>query len=233
MPDETDTWSDLRAVATGDIVGFSEMSRDRRRGMSDRLKSAYNGVRRVVGDELPCDLAISSGDRWQVYAERPAIALAVLIAVLADLRAHGIDSRVVLAVDRIDYIEDQNLHESDGAAFRRSGRTIEKMERARRVRCLAPESAETLAQVAMGAVSETIDLIVQSWTEAQARAVVGKSVELYSDQRVTNAAIGESWTPESITKQAVGDHLRKAQWPRIQRTVRRFETIVGELSDHA
>jgi hypothetical protein len=31
----------------------------------------------------------------------------------------------------------------------------------------------------------------------------------------------------------VGDHLRKAQWPRIQRTVRRFVTIVGGLSAHA
>jgi len=220
---------DCVAVVTGDIVGYSELEQSRREGLSDELRKIYALLRADLSAELPYDIAISGGDRWQWLFKTPEISLAAAVAFFAHLNARAIETRGVLGVGSVDFVGGKTLHEADGSAFRASGRGLDRMPEGRYLECALPDGVPVSVQIAADSMAECVDYIVQTWTDAQARAVAGKSPELYGSRRVTNADIGAAWSPDAITKQAVGSHLQKAQWPRLVRTVDRFERLIGEV----
>lgn len=229
MSTSTDN-DDCVAVVTGDIVGYSDLERSRREGLSDELREIYELLRSDLSAELPYDIAISGGDRWQWLVGAPEHSLAAAVAFVAHLSARGIETRGVIGVGAVEFMGDGNLHEADGSAFRASGRGLEEMPEGQYLQCAMPGVESVSAEIAADAIAECVDYIVETWTDAQARAVAGKSPQLYSDRRVTNADIGTEWSADGITKQAVGSHLNKAHWSRLVRTVDRFQQLIGALS---
>lgn len=221
--------SSLHAVATGDIVGSSELSTEDRRRLPDLLRSTYASVRDYAPGTLSYPLAITGGDGWQCYVETPSAALARVLHFWTLLHAQGLPSRMALAIDTIDFLSDRDLNESDGPAFRRSGRTLEALGEEQWFACLLPEEAPSTHQLAVESIGELTDYFFHEWTEAQARAVAGMLRSIGTEHDVTQQAIAEEWEPEPITRQTVNRHLKRAHWDRLERTLHRFEQLIDSL----
>lgn len=223
--------SDLHAVATGDIIGSSELSTDERRSLPDRIRGAYATVREAAPDALPYNLAIMGGDGWQCYIENPAQALARVLHFWTCLWADGLRSRFAIAVDTVDFIRNGNLNESDGAAFRQSGRALEQLTDDHWSVCVLPESVSTPNSLATDSMFELVDLLLHEWTRAQAQAVSGMLQDVGTEKSVTQQAVAEAWSPAPITRQSVSSHLQRAQWSRVERTASLFEQLIEVITN--
>lgn len=219
----------LHAVATGDIVGSSELAAEDRRQLPKVLHSTYATIQNQASESLPYPLAITGGDGWQCYIETPTAALARVLHFWTLLYARGLPSRVALAIDVIDFISDNDLNESDGPAFRRSGRALETLDEERWFACALPDHAPSSYHLAVESVAELTDYLLHQWTEAQAQAVAGMLKGIGTEASVTQKAIAEQWEPEPITRQTVNRHLKRAHWDRLERTLRRFEQLIASL----
>ena len=223
--------SDLHAVATGDVIGSSELSVDERRRLPERLRAAYATARKAAPDALPYDLAIVGGDGWQCYVEDPSQTLPRVLHFWTHLRADGLHSRFAIAIDTVDFISDDGLNESDGAAFRQSGRALKKLDDDHWAVCFLPEWTSITGSVAADSMVELMDLLLHEWTEAQAQAVAGMLQGMGTEKSVTQQAVAETWSPDPITRQSVNRHLQRAKWSRVERTVRLFEQLIEVITD--
>lgn len=223
--------SDLHAVATGDVIGSSELSVDERRHLPERLRAAYAKSREAAPDALPQDLAIMGGDGWQCYVEDPSQALPRVLHFWTHMCAEGLRSRFAIAVDTVDFISDGNLSESDGAAFRQSGRALETLDDDRWAVCVLPELGTITSSLAADSMFELVDLLLHEWTEAQAQAVAGMLQGVGTERSVTQQAVAEAWSPEPITRQSVNRHLQRAKWVRVERTASHFDQLIEMIAD--
>ncbi|MFB6098920.1 MAG: hypothetical protein ABEK84_07405 [Salinibacter sp.] len=223
--------SDLHAVATGDVIGSSELSMDERRHLPERLRRAYAAAREAAPDALPHDLAILGGDGWQCYVEDPSQALPRVLHFWTHLCADGLRSRFAVAVDTVDFISDGNLNESDGAAFRQSGRALETLDDDHWTVCVLPASASITSSLAADSVFELVDLLLHGWTEAQAQAVAGMLQGVGTERSVTQQAVADAWSPDPITRQSVNRHLQRAKWSRLERTASLFDQLIEVIAD--
>lgn len=223
--------SDIHAVATGDIVGSSDLPTDARRRLPDVLRSTYVTVQQQASSDLPYDLAITGGDSWQCYVDDPSVALARSLHFWTLLYARGLPSRMALAVDTVDFIVDENLSESDGPAFRQSGRILSNLKREWWFTCRLPERASDAHHLAAEVLNEMIDHLLHQWTEAQAQALAGMVGTIGTDREITQQEIAEQWNPEPVTRQTVNRHLKRAHWHRLERTLTRFDRLIRSLND--
>lgn len=223
--------SGLRAVVTGDIVRSSDLPGNVRRGLPDTLHSAYDAVQQTSPDALPYDVGITGGDGWQWYVHHPQWALARSLQFWTLLFQRGLSSRMVLAVDAIDFVSENNINESDGPAFRRSGRLLSALSDNRRFTCTIPEDAPLPYHVASDSIGELIDHFLHQWTEAQAQALSGQIRTVGTEDEITQTEIAANWAPEPITRQTVNRHLQRAHWDRLERTLARFERLIASLSN--
>ncbi|MEF8865830.1 MAG: hypothetical protein V5A20_08720 [Salinibacter sp.] len=134
-------------------------------------------------------------------------------------------------MDTVDFISDGNLNESDGAAFRQSGRALETLEDDCWAVCVLPKSASITSSLAVDGMFELVDLLLHEWTEAQARAVAGMLGGVGTERSVTQQAVADAWSPEPITRQSVNRHLQRANWSRIERTVSIFRELINVVAD--
>lgn len=223
--------SDLHAVATGDVIGSSELSVEERRRLPERLRTAYATVKETAPDALPHDLAIVGGDGWQCYIEDPSQALPRVLHFWTRLRADGLHSRFAIAIDTVDFISEDSLNESDGAAFRQSGRALKKFDDDHWAACFLPEGESITSSLAADSVFELIDLLLHEWTEAQAQAVAGMLQGMGTERSITQQAIAETWSPDPVTRQSVNRHLQRAEWARVERMVLLFEQLIEVITD--
>src|SRR5690606_2240437 len=101
---------------------------DDRAQLPDVLRTTYRGLQEYLRSTILYPIDLFGGDSWQMYLAQPEQALAAAIHFRATLFADtGITTRLAIAVDTIDFLNAEKLSESDGAAFRRSGRTLEEL----------------------------------------------------------------------------------------------------------
>ena len=163
---------DLHAVVAGDIVDSSEMESGMRRQLPAILESAYGEVARAFGEYLPFELAISAGDEWSIYVECPKVAIAVSLAFWTRLKAGDVTSRMVLAIDAVDFINNGDLHTSDGASFRRAGRGLEVIVGDElQFALLLPDERGELGEIFAELTGELVDILLNDLTAPQARAL--------------------------------------------------------------
>jgi hypothetical protein len=232
----------LHAVLTADYVGSTDLDPAQRVSLADGLREAYGHLQARFPEALPHDLAVFAGDSWQVYVAEPGVALHVGLALRAWGRhALDLDTRLALAVDTTDFVVAENVAESDGAAFRRSGRGLKDLLSRDRLDLLAPSPLtfgpaledDALASLALRSIENAFfalalvaDRMARSWTQAQARAVYWALL----DETLTTQEIGERWTPRPVRKQTVSEHLDRAGWQDLSdRVLHLYEKAVGNL----
>ncbi len=220
----------LRAVITGDIVASSALGTAQRHELPEALRAVHREVQRHLQARELYPIDLFGGDSWQIYLSNPTAALAAATLFRSALFADfGLSTRMVIAVDDIDFLNTENLSESDGPAFRRSGRALKKMN-GRSLLLLLAESAQPPAQIAASALARTIEHIAASWTRSQAQSIKHVIACMLEDQHCSQAEIGRRWYPDAISQQAVARHLQSAGWSTIEESLNDYTKLIAHAT---
>lgn len=218
---------ELGAVITGDVVRSSELRQSERSALPDILREVYSELRSRHEATLPYQIDVFSGDSWQAYVRDPSRALAIALYLRARMKERlNVVNRVVLAVDRVDFLQPESVSESDGPAFRRSGRAVMSLEKTEHFRLLVPEELDTNGPIRLAAdsIADLIDHLFLHWTRAQAQAVAHMLINYPDEHRQQDVA--DAWRPQPISQPAVNKHLRSAGWELVHRSVARYEALI-------
>lgn len=224
--------SSLHAVLTGDIIGSTSLSSEQRTQLPENLRDTFQDVNAVYGNRTNLAFDFFRGDAWQMYMEKPEEALHVAVLFRALLRARlDVDTRIAIAIDTVDFVNSERLSESDGNAFRRSGRALDGLGR-RTMTCLLPNDPVIQTdQPLFNAISRTTDVFMSEWTRAQAQAVaLTLSLRPESGEYANQKQVSMVWKPEPISQQAVSAHLQRAHWDVISDFLHTYFLEVSELA---
>jgi hypothetical protein len=213
----------LYAVLTGDMVGFSRLAEQERIRLHQVMRQGSAVLRQAFGRAVPLDLDIFRGDSWQLLVAQPALSLRVGISYRVFMRvrmqSNHIDTRMAIAIGRIDYLPEDGISGADGEAFRRSGEALEAMPKDRRLtlaRC--QDDGKPMARAVDVAV-QLVDHLAMRWTQKQAQAIAGAL------QGWTQEKIAKGWWESRITQQAVAQHLDRAGWSAVARALEFIEDL--------
>ena len=223
----------LCAVVTGDVVASTALSRTDRAALPAFVRSAFGEIRQARNDALPVDVDVFGGDSWQAYTRQPDVGLTVALYLRARLRERfDVEVRAALSIDTIDFLQPASVSESDGRAFRRSGRALEQLDRNELFRLVLPEHLADVDVYAIAAegIADAVDSIAQKWTPAQAQAV-SHMLRGYPDEP-RQQHVSEAWRPAPISQPAVNKNLKKAGWEWIARALGRYARLT-EILTHA
>jgi hypothetical protein len=214
----------LQAVLTGDVIDSSRLSPADRRKLPLLLKNASRELRKAFPSIVPFDLEVFRGDSWQLVVSEPALCVRAALFLRSAFVASGpadqrIDTRVAIAVERIDFIPKGRVSEGDGPAYRASGEALDALTDQLRMSLTAAQGA--FARDA-SVIVRLIDAIVQEWTGRQALAVTGRL------RGWTQAKIARLW-PEPITQQSVARHLDRAHWSAVDSALLHLENSFKKL----
>ncbi len=214
--------SQVIAVLTGDVVDSSRLGRDQRRNLPQLLQRAAKELQRALPKAVPYKLAVFRGDSWQLVVTDPTqcfrAALLFRASVLAASPAGTrLDTRVAIAVDRIDFVPTKNISAGDGPAYRASGEALDKLDVGVRLSLVGPGD-----QAWRDVTVRLVDAIIQEWTAKQARAVAGRL------QGWTQAQIAEHW-PERIAQQTVARHIARSHWAAVEPAIAQIKNSLHSL----
>jgi hypothetical protein len=215
----------LCAVVTGDIVE-SRRFMDQGPALRDSIKDAYSRCNEAFDEALgglpPVD--VFAGDSWQIMVRRPSSALRVGLCMRAliksDEQLAKADTRLAIGIGDADFIEEEDLSESQGEAFTLSGEALAALQDAR-VRIAVRGPAAWAAadgpfepQATVDAMMALLDALCQDWTPSQS-AVVAEALMGLGQERV-----GERL---SISQPAVSQALRASNWQAVEQAIQWWE----------
>ena len=211
------------AIVTGDIIASSRLSVAQRRDLHGAMSRASSALRRAFKTAVPLPVGIFRGDSWQLLVTDPVQALRIALFYRASLRAETgarrLDTRMVIAIGRIDFIPGEQVAEGDGPAYRLSGRALESMHKRESMRLVYPSHP---AERALSVVVHLLDALVSRWSDKQALAVTG-ALRGWSQEQIAR----KSWS-EPISQQAVAQHLDRAAWSYVESALAYFEETLTE-----
>jgi len=216
------TQARLHAVLTGDVVASSKLGPADRRSLPALLKRAAKDLRKAFPQALLFDLEVFRGDSWQMIVSDPVLSLRAGLFFRAGVIASSppgsrLDTRVSIAVEKVDFIPAENVSEGDGPAYRASGEALDALGDQFRMTLSAPGQPASLAVVTC-----LLDAIVQEWTARQASTVQARLLGL------TQAEIARG-SADRITQQSVARHLARAHWPAVERALHCIEDSLEKL----
>lgn len=220
----------LHAVLTGDVIGSTNLSADQRARLPEEMRTTFQDAKAVVRSDLAFDFF--RGDAWQLYVEKPEKALHVAILFRALLRTRfDVDTRIAIAIDTVDFVNIDRVSESDGNAFRRSGRSLDKMGR-RTMTCVLPEKGDFATRRPLfDTIARATDVFISEWTRPQATAVaLMLSLKPETGDYASQEQVRKAWSPEPISQQAVSAHLQRAHWDVIADFLQTFVQQISELA---
>jgi len=208
----------LYAVISGDIVASSSLAPRHRERLHTVMKEASKEIRCVFKRSVPMDVDIFGGDSWQMLIADPGRSLRIGLFYRAYIKAHmetsKLDTRMVIAIGKVNFVPGRRVSEGDGEAFRASGSLLEEMTKSHHMLFSYPKHKE----------SENLDMIIRlldaivrrRWTEKRSLAMLG-ALQGWSQEK-----IAELWSPP-IKQPSIVDHLRGADWEIVEEALSFFE----------
>lgn len=216
----------LQAVLTGDIVGSSDLSRENRELLPQKMLEASKILQGSFSC-VPFQIRIFRGDSWQFIVSDPEKSLRVGLMYRSLIRTsfqdRSVDTRIGIGVGSINFLPEENLSSGDGEAFRRSGTALETMVRRRFLDAFFPEYWNWATTELLREVLLWVDLQAQNWTPGQAAAISGALLGRTQNEIAKQEFKGE------ITQQAVAQHLKRGGWAAVQSSLVLYEKIISEL----
>ncbi len=219
-------WREGVAVLTGDIVGSSRL-RGKDPGAGDLLDHAAAGVKAAFPEAGWSGFSVFRGDSWQVCLGNARCALSVALYLRVWLRASDpdltppLDTRVAIAIGRVDKMPGGSVLRGEGPAFELSGALLDALSDPVALAMGGLPFASEWVSASIG----LMDYVISQWTPLQARAVLGAL------EGKKQEAIGELWSPP-ISQQSVAMHLRRAGWTRIEATLQAFSDLLQAQGKH-
>lgn len=213
----------LYAIITGDIVASSLLSSNKRKILHKVMVDSSKVLQDEFKEAVPMGVDIFRGDSWQIILTKPAKALRLALFYRAMLRAkmesHGFDTRMAIALGRVDFIPGNRVSEGYGEAYRLSGKALESMPKASNMSFVFP--GMELEKV-LNVVIQLIDSISSRWSDRQALAVAG-ALRGWKQEK-----IAEKWWKKKVSQQAVAQHLSRAGWHPMEKGILFFEQCLRE-----
>lgn len=204
------------AVISGDIIGSSKLSPSKRAELPDIMKQASNELRTFLAESIPLSVDIFAGDSWQLLVSEPGEALKAALFYRSSIivaTEKTIDTRLVIAVGKVDFVPGERASEGDGEAFRLSGRGLKEASK-QHMQFVAERFSDCdLWDATFG----LLDLIVRRWSARQAQAVLGAL------QGRSHAEIATGYTPP-IERASATRLLAAANWHAIEQVVGVFKS---------
>ncbi len=206
------------AIITGDIIDSTALTPQEREIMLQAL-TAIPETLTPIAPRLVVE--IFRGDSFQVYVPEPQMAVEVAIGIRAWLRSQKmfspntiLDARLAIGIGSIDF-ESDSLATSDGEAFRRSGRLLDEMTRARLEISTPWESVNDELKVS----TAFADDIISSWTESQSNIMLQSLLTRGSHLEIAGKL--------NISRQMVTKSLKISKEELISSYISRFELLVS------
>ena len=215
----------LHAVLSGDIVGSRRFA-DRGPAVRDAIKIAYRACADEFGDELQ-GVDVFRGDSWQVLVRSPGLALRIGLLMWALIKSSaelpGADTRLAIGIGGVEFVDRDNLSESQGEAFTLSGEALDSLRDSKlRMAARVPDSWSDDAgllepQATLDMAMALVDAISRHWTSSQAAAVARALMDL------EQVRIAEEL---SISQSAVSQTLSSARWSAVEQAVGWWERAI-------
>lgn len=213
----------IYAVLTGDIVKSRALSADQSKVLQQRLKSATAEFGVVFPGTVVGNLGITRGDGWQVALQKPGHALRLALYLRAVVKSEfNTDTRVSGGIGSVDRLEPENIIESTGLAFERSGHGLEQLRKTSRLSYNSEASSRRDELII-----RLLDCIACKWTDKEAIALAGALLNQTHDKIAENSPVSER-SGKKPTRQAIGDALARASWPEVQSCIDFFERLPGQ-----
>lgn len=217
----------IYSVITGDLVK-SVSFKSKRNEVLYYLKNILRSAEKLEEDrkEFITFTDIFRGDSFQGVISNPHKSLKVALFLRAELlkkriRKEQIDARIAIGLGLIESLNRRKIEESDGEAFRYSGKALDEMKRNRRLFLL---SFSEKYNKNLKLLSYLLDAIILRWSPEQAEAVSlwlqGKSQKSISE--ILN-----------ISQPAVQQRQRIAGVAALEYALDYFESIYKDISSEA
>ncbi len=163
----------IYAVITGDIVKSGKFGSDREKALKT-LKDALNSLGDFKRKSIGGISDIFRGDSFQIVISEPSFALEIAIYLKAQLlsktiKGKIIDVRIAIGIGNIESLNRKNIKESDGEAFRLSGKALDNISKYRR---FSIKSGIDELNKQLEFISSSIDSITRRWSPEQAEAIL-------------------------------------------------------------
>jgi hypothetical protein len=186
------------AVLTGDLVGSTKAKPEATDDAIDHISAVAAQLKQYA------TFTRFRGDGWQLYLERPGLALAVSVLIISGLRASGkLETRVSIGLGGAylssikNMLATRDLLAATGTAFITSGRALDDMPRDRRL-VLSGEGVDRLHQRLVAILDERIS----TWSREQAEVA---AMALRPNDKPTQSTMAEQL---GISRQAVAARLK-------------------------
>jgi hypothetical protein len=160
---------------------------------------------------------VYAGDAWQLLVSEPGDALMAALFYRSSIIAateKKSDTRLVMALGKVDFVPGERVSEGDGEAFRLSGRGLKESAGKQQMRFVAERACDSDLWDANFAL---MDVIIRRWSARQAQAILGGL------QGWSHAEIAIHCIPP-IERRGVTRLLAAANWHVIERVVQVFKS---------
>ncbi len=212
------------AVITGDVVNSSSLTSNERELVLDFIKKIFKRIEKEEGriKELKENYVITRGDSFQIVVKDLKMILKYTILLRAGLKglinknlSQLCDTRISIGVGSVDYWGN-SISESDGDAFRYSGRAFDKFKNKERLRIKTDE--EELDDE-LNVYFMLLNSIISDWTNLRAQIIYEKILEP-KQKSIANKL--------DISASVVSRRLNSAHWNSVEILLNRFEKIFNK-----
>lgn len=207
------------AVLTCDFVDFSKLKKIDRTAIIDQLhlyledknQSEEKNFHLYRGDSIQAVVPVSQA----LYEAVALKAWLKSIQLNMAKKTSILDIRISIGIGTMDY-EGKSILESDGSAFRFSGRKLDEMKQNKESLAITMASDEGNEQWAV--ILSLLTFVIDSWTIASAE-IVDLLLKDYSDTEIQSHL--------GISQPAVSLRKKHAGWTLISKTLLYFESQFG------
>lgn len=212
------------AVLTGDIVNSSKLKVTERKKLLEELTNLFDNYRTKSKNNLRLKIAfeIYRGDSFQGLLDTPGHALRIALLVRTFLQSKvtignrliASDARIAIGIGSVNSAA-ATLAESDGEAFRFSGRLLDTLKK--QPNQIAVKSRRSTFNDEMNTALVLLEGIISKWTALQAEVVY------YKLQGYTEVVIAELL---KVKQPAVNQRAKAASWVAVDRLLTRFYDLL-------
>ena len=195
----------LKGVITGDIVQSSKIEPTRRKLLIDCIQKIAD----EAGKWGKIKVEIFRGDSFQAVIDDVEQSLKIAILFRAGLQGFTPekeftkwDARIALGIGSIDFYQDHSVVESDGEAFRNSGREFDRLEKSDRLALKTPwDDLNDEFKIS----TAFADNVISGWTVMQARVIYEALLSGESQKKIAQLL---NKSQQAVSKLANGGRLR-------------------------
>ena len=204
---------EIFGVITGDLINSSSLNGEKKNLLRSELESFITGNPDIL---LP--LQFYRGDSFQLMVKKEKAARVAVIIETIVILTTGTWVRLSLGIGSVSKIDDGNVLQSEGEAFKLSGHQIDKMKEEGRMLRIALNNIKY--QPILSATFHLAESIIWSWKPGQV-AVIARIPFSKTQKEIAEKL--------NISDAAVSKAIKASNWPAIENFIKGYEETIKEI----